>query len=176
MRGSDTPFQDLRCFSWVFLKRKLSVPVSTMCALKVTRSTIAAQSRGSVNVCFHSENGAFEAMAIARRSSRSVNTWNSSFAPAVNGLPPEEHPFDRSLVHHLTMHARLVRAVQSRLLPASLLRFRLRRSPMRRLAAAYVEAGQGLLPYAERILNAWEHTPPVLDAARIEEYTSRSGL
>jgi hypothetical protein len=37
-----------------------------------------------VNVCFHSENGAFEAMAIARRSSRSVNTWNSSFAPALS--------------------------------------------------------------------------------------------
>ncbi|WP_055531190.1 hypothetical protein [Streptomyces graminilatus] len=97
-------------------------------------------------------------------------------APAVNGLPPEEHPFDRRLVHHLTMPARLVRTVQSRLLPASPLRFRLRRSPMRRLAAAYVEAGQGLLPYAERILHAWEHTPPVLDVARLEEYTSRSGL
>ncbi len=34
--------------------------VSTMCALKVTWSTIAEQSRGSVNVCFHSENGAFD--------------------------------------------------------------------------------------------------------------------
>ena len=97
-------------------------------------------------------------------------------APAADGLPPEEHPFDRRLVHHLTMHARLVRTVQSRLLPTFPLRFRLRRSPMRRLAEAYVEAGQGLLPYADRILHAWEHTPPVLDAARLEEYTSRSGL
>jgi hypothetical protein len=97
-------------------------------------------------------------------------------APAVGGLPPEEHPFGRCLVHHLTMHARLVRTVQSRLLPASPLRFRLRRPPMRRLATVYVEAGQGLLPYADRILHAWEHTPPVLDAAWLEEYTSRSGL
>lgn len=55
-----------------------------MWALKVTRSTIAEQSRGSVKVCFHSENGALEAMAIARRSSRSVKTWNSSFAPALS--------------------------------------------------------------------------------------------
>ncbi|MGW1159412.1 hypothetical protein ACWD48_14525 [Streptomyces sp. NPDC002519] len=97
-------------------------------------------------------------------------------APAVDGLPPEEHPFDRRLVHHLAMHAQLVRTVQSRLLLTSRLRWRVRRSPMRRLAAAYVEAGQELLRHADRVLGAWEHTPPVLDAARLEEYTSRSGL
>ncbi|MER6567501.1 hypothetical protein ABT288_15235 [Streptomyces sp. NPDC001093] len=96
--------------------------------------------------------------------------------PVVDGLPPEQHPFDRRLVHHLTMHARLIREVQGRLLPAASLRFRLRRSPMRRLAEAYVEAGQDLLKYADRILHAWEHTPPVLDAAWLEEYTALSGL
>lgn len=45
------------------------------------RSTIAVQRRGSVNVCFHSENGALEATAIAPLSSRSVKIWNRSFAP-----------------------------------------------------------------------------------------------
>ncbi len=44
------PFLDLtplRCiFSIVFLKRHESVPVSTMWALKVSRSTIALHSRG----------------------------------------------------------------------------------------------------------------------------------
>ncbi|MFM9539872.1 hypothetical protein [Streptomyces turgidiscabies] len=74
------------------------------------------------------------------------------------------------------MHARLVRTVQSRLPPTSRLRWWLRRSPMRRLAGAYVEAGQGLLPHADRVMDAWERTPPVRDAARVEEYTSRSGL
>ena len=48
---------------------------------KVRRSTIAAQRRGSVKVCCHSENGALEAIAMARRSSRSVKIWNRSFAP-----------------------------------------------------------------------------------------------
>lgn len=37
-----------RRFFWVWGRRKLSVPVSTMCALKVTRSTIAVQSRRPV--------------------------------------------------------------------------------------------------------------------------------
>lgn len=39
-----------------------------------------------------------------------------------------------------------------------------------------MEAGQGLLPQADRVMDGWERTPPVRDAAPVEEYTSRSGL
>jgi hypothetical protein len=97
-------------------------------------------------------------------------------APVVDGLPPEQHMFDRSLVHHLSVQARMVREVQGRLLPKSSLHFRLRRSPMRRLAAMYAKAGQRMLPYADRVLHAWQHTPPILDAAWLEKYTLMSGL
>jgi hypothetical protein len=55
-----------------------------MWALKVRRSTMALSSRGSVKVLLHSENGALAAIAMARRSSRSVKTWKSSFAPALS--------------------------------------------------------------------------------------------
>ena len=40
----------------------------------------AAARRGSVNVFVHSEKGAFEAIAIDARSSRSVSIWKSSSA------------------------------------------------------------------------------------------------
>ena len=43
------------------------VPVSMICPAKVKRSTIAAQSRGSVNVFVHEEKGSLEAIAIAER-------------------------------------------------------------------------------------------------------------
>lgn len=36
-------------------------------------------------VCFHAENEAFDAMEIARRSSRSVKTWNSDSGPVFAG-------------------------------------------------------------------------------------------
>ena len=52
-----------------------------MWASKVSRSTIAAHSRGSVKVDVHSLKAALEAIAMEARSSRSVNTWNSSSAP-----------------------------------------------------------------------------------------------
>src|SRR6266567_597615 len=52
-----------------------------MCASKVSRSTIAAHSRGSVNADVHSLNAALDATAMEAFSSRSVNTWNSSSAP-----------------------------------------------------------------------------------------------
>ena len=68
----------------VVSSRNDSVPVSMMCALNVSRSTIALQSRASVKVRCHSENGALDATAIARRYSRSVKIWNSSFAPALS--------------------------------------------------------------------------------------------
>lgn len=45
------------------------------------RSTIAAQSRGSVKVLVQEENASLEAMATLLRSSRSVRTWKSSSAP-----------------------------------------------------------------------------------------------
>lgn len=54
------------------------MPVSMIVPLKVSRSTMAAQSRGSVNVFVHPPNDSFEAMATLFFSSRSVRTWNSS--------------------------------------------------------------------------------------------------
>mgnify|MGYP007080180164 CR=1 FL=1 len=56
------------------------VPVSMMWARKVMRSMTAAARRGSVNVLVHSLNGAFDAIAIEARSSRSVRIWKSSSA------------------------------------------------------------------------------------------------
>ena len=44
--------------------------------LKVSRSTIAVQSLGSVKVLVQPPNDSLEAMATALFSSRSVNTWN----------------------------------------------------------------------------------------------------
>ena len=52
-----------------------------MCASKVSRSTMAAHSRGSVKVDVHSQKAALDAIAMEARSSRSVKTWNSSSAP-----------------------------------------------------------------------------------------------
>ena len=52
-----------------------------ICPANVNRSTMAAHSRGSVNVFVQEENGSLEAIAMAERSSRSVRTWNSSSAP-----------------------------------------------------------------------------------------------
>jgi len=48
---------------------------------KVSRSTIAAQSLGSVNVFVHPEKDSLDAIATEFFSSRSVRTWNSSSAP-----------------------------------------------------------------------------------------------
>lgn len=45
------------------------VPVSMICPAKVNRSTMAAQSLGSVNVFVHEENGSLDAIAMAERSS-----------------------------------------------------------------------------------------------------------
>jgi hypothetical protein len=58
-----------------------SVPVVMMWASKVSRSTMAAQSRGSAKVAVHSDKAALDAMAMEARSFRSVKTWNSSSAP-----------------------------------------------------------------------------------------------
>ena len=57
------------------------VPVSMIWPAKVSRSTIAAQSRGSVKVFVQPEKASLEAIAMADFSSRSVRTWNSSSAP-----------------------------------------------------------------------------------------------
>lgn len=55
--------------------------VSMIAPLKVSRSTIAAQRRGSVKVLVHSPNDSLEAIATLFFSSRSVGTWNSNYAP-----------------------------------------------------------------------------------------------
>lgn len=55
--------------------------VSMMLPAKVSRSTIAAQSRGSVKVLVQPEKDSLLAMATEFFSSRSVRTWNSSSAP-----------------------------------------------------------------------------------------------
>jgi hypothetical protein len=47
----------------------------------VRRSTIAAQSLGSVKAWAHSLNGALDATAMEDFSSLSVKTWKSSSAP-----------------------------------------------------------------------------------------------
>ena len=60
------------------------MPVSMMWAWKVTRSTIAATSRGSVMILPHSLNGRFEAVAMEAFSSRSVKIWKRSSAPRVS--------------------------------------------------------------------------------------------
>src|SRR6266545_8424712 len=49
---------------------------------------MAAQSGGSVKVAVHSLKAALEAIAIAARSSRSVNTWYSSSAPRAADRDP----------------------------------------------------------------------------------------
>ena len=58
----------------VVRSRNDSLPVSMMDASNVKRSTIAAQSRGSVKVRAHSLNAELLAIAMLERSSRSVNT------------------------------------------------------------------------------------------------------
>jgi len=55
-------------------------PVSMMWALKVTRSTMAATSRGRDDLA-HSLKGRLLANATADFSSLSVNIWNSSSDP-----------------------------------------------------------------------------------------------
>ncbi len=57
------------------------MPVSIMVPLNVSRSTIAAQSLGSVNVFVQPENDSLDAIAMELFSSLSVRTWNSSSAP-----------------------------------------------------------------------------------------------
>ena len=90
-------------------------------------------------------------------------------------LPAPQDMFDCWRTHYLTYHARLTEASEH-LLSALWVRLLLRRSPMRRLVAAYVEAGQQLLPYTERILAAWRSTPPVLDTERLDDYIAGNGL
>ena len=53
-------------------------------AADVSRSTIAAQSLGSVNVFVQPENDSFDAIATEFFSSRSVKTWKSSSAPRLS--------------------------------------------------------------------------------------------
>ena len=54
---------------------------------KVSRSTMAAQSRGSVKVLVQPLNESLLAIATAVFSSRSVRTWKSSSAPRLSRLP-----------------------------------------------------------------------------------------
>ena len=62
------------------------MPVSMMVPLKVNRSTIAAQRRGSVNVLVQPENDSLLAMAMEFFSSRSVRTLEEEFGPAADQL------------------------------------------------------------------------------------------
>lgn len=59
------------------------MPVSMISPAKVSRSMLAAQSLGSVEVLVQPEKAWFEAIAIEIElvSSRSVRTWNSISAP-----------------------------------------------------------------------------------------------
>jgi hypothetical protein len=57
------------------------VPVSMILPPKVSRTTIAAPSLGSVKVSVQQENDSLEEIATEFFSSRSVSTWNSSSAP-----------------------------------------------------------------------------------------------
>jgi hypothetical protein len=58
------------------------VPVSMMWPAKVSRSTMAAQRRGSVKVLVQPLKGSLEATAMAARSSRSVRTLEEQFGAA----------------------------------------------------------------------------------------------
>ena len=62
------------------------MPVSMMFPPKVRRSTMAAQSRGSVKVLVQPLNESLLAIATAVFSSLSVRTWNSSSAPRLSGV------------------------------------------------------------------------------------------
>ena len=55
---------------------------------KVSRSTIAAHRRGSVNVLVHPEKDSLDAMATLFFSSRSVRTWKRSSAPRRSSAVP----------------------------------------------------------------------------------------
>lgn len=74
-------------FAWLFFlaleraSRYDSVPVSTRVALNVSRSTTAAQGRGSVKVRLQPVKASLEAIAMLFLSSRSVRTWKSISAP-----------------------------------------------------------------------------------------------
>ncbi|MFI6281597.1 hypothetical protein [Streptomyces sp. NPDC050988] len=90
-------------------------------------------------------------------------------------FPPPRHVFDRWRTHHFTYHARLTEEAEQ-MLSALWVRLLLRRSPMRRLVAAYAVAGRELLPYAERMRSAFDATPPVLDEERVGRHIRQSGL
>ncbi len=72
------------------------VPVSMMLPPKVRRSTMAAQSRGSVKVLVQALQLSLLAIATELVSSRSVRTWNSSSAPAPVQLHVAEFVQSRS--------------------------------------------------------------------------------
>ena len=57
------------------------MPVSMIVPLKVKRSTMAAQRRGSLKVFVQPEKDSLDAMAMEFFSSRSVRTWKRSSAP-----------------------------------------------------------------------------------------------
>ena len=58
-----------------------------MVPLNVSRSTIAAQSLGSVNVFVQPESDSLEAIAMELFSSRSVRTWKKRFRQTT--YPPQ---------------------------------------------------------------------------------------
>ncbi|OKJ18432.1 hypothetical protein AMK23_35360 [Streptomyces sp. CB02130] len=62
-------------------RRYESVPVSMIVPLKVRRSTMAAQRRGSVKVLVQPSKDSLKAMATLFFSSRSVSTWKRSSPP-----------------------------------------------------------------------------------------------
>src|SRR3954471_9259746 len=62
--------------------------VSMMLPPKVKRSTMAAQSRGSVKVFVQPPNDSFEAIATLFHSSRSVRTWKRGSAPRRSSSMP----------------------------------------------------------------------------------------
>src|SRR5664279_107480 len=76
---------------------------------KVRRSTIAAQSRASVNVFVQPEKESLEAMATEFFSSRSVKTWPTPHRPAIE-LPLGGRGFQADAAVHLSVRGAARRA------------------------------------------------------------------
>ncbi|MEV8529247.1 hypothetical protein AB0451_34755 [Streptomyces sp. NPDC052000] len=87
-------------------------------------------------------------------------------------LPPLESRWEAWLIQDLSLHARLHAEVEGELLP--LWRGPLTDSPMLWLVERWVEIGRELLPFAERLLAAWNTAPPIPTAAELAAEQDRA--